>query len=393
MATPLPTAPANTIFVSQGETVYDVARRYDVPVRDLIEANRLTPPYRLTAGQRLVLPVPQTYTVKAGDTLYGISRQFNVDLGEIVRLNGIAAPYMIRTGQSLRLPGTGTGAAVVPQREARMEPQRPAASRPPAVERQVLAPQAAPPPVEAPAQAGLRPPSRVVPAVGLSPDEPSRTPPPVQGGANVGPSRAPAGVAVEALPPMGPAPSASEPVKPPPQAPAPTVPPAPQPAPQTLMPPAETQVAAAPPQPPAVEQRPPARAGGRFLWPITGPILSDYGPKEGGLHNDGINIGAPRGTPVVAADNGVVAYSGNELRGFGNLLLVRHADGWVTAYAHLDTVVVSQGQTVKRGERLGTVGQTGNVRTPQLHFEIRRGSRALDPRDHLEGLKPAADRR
>lgn len=101
------------------------------------------------------------------------------------------------------------------------------------------------------------------------------------------------------------------------------------------------------------------------------------------MHNDGINIAASRGAPIRAAENGVVVYAGNELRGFGNLLLLRHADGWMTAYAHADEILVARGDQVKRGEVIGRVGSTGNVASPQIHFEIRRGSRAVNPRDHL----------
>jgi murein DD-endopeptidase MepM/ murein hydrolase activator NlpD len=139
-------------------------------------------------------------------------------------------------------------------------------------------------------------------------------------------------------------------------------------------------------KPPAIEA-PEPRGGSRFQWPVRGSILSDFGPKPGGLHNDGINISASRGASVVSADNGVVAYAGNELRGFGNLLLIRHADGWMTAYAHLDDMLVERGAKVTRGQKIGTVGSTGNVSSPQLHFEVRRGNRAIDPREHLGSEK------
>ena len=107
--------------------------------------------------------------------------------------------------------------------------------------------------------------------------------------------------------------------------------------------------------------------------------MKSYGPKKDGLHNDGINIAAPRGSPVRAADNGVVAYVGNELRGFGNLLLIKHANGWMTAYAHNEAILVGRGARVKRGQTVARVGDSGSVVSPQLHFEIRRGIRAVDP--------------
>ena len=134
---------------------------------------------------------------------------------------------------------------------------------------------------------------------------------------------------------------------------------------------------------------PPPRAGTTFVWPVKGRLLSGFGPKAGGLHNDGINIAAESGTIVRAADNGIVAYAGNELRGFGQLLLIRHADGWITAYAHNAELLVARGQEVKRGQAISRVGATGAVRQPQLHFEVRRGIRAIDPLLYLS--KASAD--
>ena len=128
----------------------------------------------------------------------------------------------------------------------------------------------------------------------------------------------------------------------------------------------------------------PARTGnGRFMQPVEGKIISGYGPKKGGLQNDGINIKAPKGTPVRAAENGVVVYSGNEIEGYGNLILVRHQDRYMTAYAHMDKMLVERGATVKAGQSIGTVGSSGSVDSPQLHFEIRKGSKAIDPQKYL----------
>jgi murein DD-endopeptidase MepM/ murein hydrolase activator NlpD len=143
---------------------------------------------------------------------------------------------------------------------------------------------------------------------------------------------------------------------------------------------ASPQMAAVPPTASlAPIPAPPPRASGKFLWPVQGRTIAGYGRKENGLHNDGINIAAPRGAPVRAADNGVVAYAGNELRGFGNLILVRHAGGWVTAYAHNQDFLVTRGQTVQRGQTIARIGSSGNVATPQLHFEVRKGTRSVNP--------------
>lgn len=138
---------------------------------------------------------------------------------------------------------------------------------------------------------------------------------------------------------------------------------------------------AAPPQKPL--SPPPPRTGRNFTWPAKGPLISTYGPKANGLHNDGINIALPAGTPVKAAESGVVAYAGNELRGYGNLVLIRHADGWTSAYAHNLSLAVKRGDKVKRGQVIARSGQTGGVGQPQLHFELRKGTRAVDPKRYL----------
>lgn len=128
---------------------------------------------------------------------------------------------------------------------------------------------------------------------------------------------------------------------------------------------------------------PPARTGKGFLWPVRGKIVSSYGGKSEGLKNDGINIAAPRGAQVVAAENGIVAYAGNELRGFGNLLLLKHTGGWITAYAHNETVLVKRGDTIKKGQTIARVGSSGSVQVPQLHFELRKGKKAINPIKYL----------
>jgi len=128
---------------------------------------------------------------------------------------------------------------------------------------------------------------------------------------------------------------------------------------------------------------PPARTAAVFAWPVDGEVISRFGTAGSGLRNDGINIAVPRGTVVRAAEAGVVVYAGNELRGFGNLVLIKHGDGWMTAYAHADALLVEKGRQVRRGEPIARVGSSGNVDRPQLHFEIRRGQRAVDPLDHL----------
>jgi len=122
---------------------------------------------------------------------------------------------------------------------------------------------------------------------------------------------------------------------------------------------------------------------GRFIWPVSGQVIDNFGSSAGGERNDGINIAAAAGTPIRAAQSGTVSYAGNELRNYGNLVLIKHDDGYITAYAHADRIAVAKGQHVEQGQIIGYTGTSGDVTRPQVHFEIRRDSRPVDPRGLL----------
>jgi murein DD-endopeptidase MepM/ murein hydrolase activator NlpD len=117
----------------------------------------------------------------------------------------------------------------------------------------------------------------------------------------------------------------------------------------------------------------------RFEWPVQGKVLAGYGPKAGGQRNDGIDIQAEKGAAVKAADSGTVIYAGSEVRGMGNLLLIKHANGYITAYAHNESLLVKKDDTVKKGQTIARVGNSGGTPDPQLHFEVRRGNKTIDP--------------
>lgn len=123
----------------------------------------------------------------------------------------------------------------------------------------------------------------------------------------------------------------------------------------------------------------PAAFNSQFIYPLRGRTLSRFGSKGGGIVNDGINIEAAEGASIGAAADGVVVYSGNEIAIFGGLILVDHGDGWVTAYGHVKEIGVKRGQKVVAGQLIGQVGQTGYVDRPQLHFEIRKDRKPIDP--------------
>ena len=145
-------------------------------------------------------------------------------------------------------------------------------------------------------------------------------------------------------------------------------------------------VASVKPADPEPEPRAAAAGGLQFRWPVKGRVISNFGGKPNGQQNDGINISVPENTAVKASEDGVVAYAGNELKGYGNLVLIKHADGWVTAYAHNSEIIVHRGETVKRGQVISKAGQSGGVASPQVHFEIRKGSTPVDPAQYLSSL-------
>ena len=262
----------DSVTVQKGDTLYSISRRYNVPIKDLININRLSSPYTLYVGQRIALPTKQYHVVQRGESLYGIARMHNVDVTSLSKLNHLSTPYALYVGQKLLLPGSVSTAA--PRHSE----------------------------------------SKV----------------------------------------------ATAPVK------------------NTTVQANNKQTQAYVPTTPPAKNR-----SAKFLWPVQGTVISGFGNLGKGRKNDGINIKAPLGTAVKAADAGTVAYAGSELKGFGNLILIKHNDGWITAYAHNDRMFVKKGQKVARGEKISTVGSTGSVTTPQLHFEVRTGKKAVNPRLYL----------
>lgn len=308
---------------------------------------------------------PVTAVVERGDTLSGIARRHGVALAELAAANGLAPPYRIHPGQVLQIPGSAS-----PDRPG--EPLRGGGQV-------VHIPGATPAP--GPRAGGsalgtaavLPPPVPVVAMPGAGAPVAAAPPPLPAGPAQPAPLPAEArAVIAEPLP-----------------LPQPTSEPAPAPSrqaslPATPPPPSAEAPAARPPLERPAAAPPRRQAPGRFAWPVRGQVVSTFGAKGGGLVNDGMNIAAPRGTPVRAAADGTVIYAGNEVRGFGNLVLIRHEGGWVTAYGHAERVLVRQGQAVRAGEEIARVGSSGAVTTPQLHFQVRRDGRPVDPALHLE---------
>ena len=360
------------IVVRKGQTLYAVARAAGVPLRSLIDANRLQPPYHIHTGETLIVPPIHGHLVQRGETLYRVSRQYGVEAATLVQLNHLVPPYRLKVGEMLTLP-PAVVAAGEPERAAAAG-WHPAASA------------AVPSPVKQPSQA-------------ITPLEPLPT---VELGANAVPPVIAEPTTQASAAPVEPAaaPAAAPPTAPPTQtlaAPVNSVPPPPAPVQTSLASaPPPPQPAPSPPEqslPNASESRVAALVAAHdppsaplFYWPVRGRVIAVFGPAPGGTHNDGINISAPLGTIVSAAENGTVAYAGDALKGFGNLLLIKHPGGWVSAYAHNDVLLVKRGDRVRRGQPVARLGNTGGVSAPQLHFELRQGIKPIDPLDHLPQL-------
>ena len=296
-----------------------------VPVQAVEPALEPAPDDAAAAGPPPPLPrdkPERRLRVGAGDTVIGIARRHGVSAHAIIALNALTPPYWLRTGQRIRLPEEA-------YRSARRD------------EAPVDAPEYAPPAAGADARAPA-PAERMERAAASTPEVAAPSPPTPPSPPETRVARA---VTVSS------APDSSAPVSP---------------AVSAVYRPASDAV-----------PLPPSR--NTFLWPVEGQVISRFGSKPGGTHNDGINIAAPVGSDIRAAKNGVVAYAGNELRGYGNLVLIRHEDGWMTAYAHNDTLLVGRGDTVRRGQVISRSGKSGRVSRPQAHFEIRRDGEPQDP--------------
>ncbi|MEM8812211.1 MAG: peptidoglycan DD-metalloendopeptidase family protein [Pseudomonadota bacterium] len=362
------------VTAGTGDTGNTLARRYGVPVSAILVANNMSDPNSIQPGQRVVIPTyvysannpaqsadkglpqgrdafallqnapvpkgkprltgrvaPQAsigssstklsdghYVVRPGDSVASIASKFNTSPTDLRAVNALNPEALLWIGQKLRIPSTSGATRVAGLTTAVTG----AASDTPAA---TSAPVAASTPVSSVATPSPKPRRRGSARAEKPASAPIRAPE-----RQVARRSDPAATANDAGP-------------------------------QTAQP-AERKVLAA-----------------QFAWPAKGPVISRFGRKANGERNDGINIQVPKGAPVTAAGKGVVIYAGNELKGYGNLVLVRHADGWVSAYAHNSELSVRRGDAVSKGQVIALAGETGSVSEPQVHFELRRNSKPVDP--------------
>ncbi len=320
-----------------------------------------------TARNTTTVPKGGTVRVEQGMTLYSISRANGLTVAQLASANGIRPPYTVSTGRVLRIPGV---AQAVAPKSAYVSEDQVASNEP------VMKPSAGKHTVrggETLYSLGRKygvSPFAIADLNGLSNDT----------SLSIGQSlRIPSGRG-KMLVTKVPAVEESEQIA------SNDEPSEIDETPQNLelkKPTLDDEVPVVEPVPQQTTEVGTAPAMGGMRWPVKGKIISEYGAKPNGLKNEGINIAVPEGTGVRAAESGVVAYAGNELKGYGNLVLIRHEGGWVTAYAHAKELFVKRGDIVKRGDVIAKAGQTGSVSSPQLHFEVRKGATAMDPMKFL----------
>lgn len=344
------------------------------------------PVYLRGAGEPVFAPMPAPpalqVIVKRGQTLDGYAYTYHVPKSVIIAANGLHPPYKLEAGRRLTIPRGAIQQAVIPPPSARpWSPPQPIVSEAPQQQAAIPQPPRSPEAIATPVPAS-HPPQTIFTTPVQPPPPAQPIPAEVKAQSVTPPSAAvesePAVVPLDGPPPTKQAEAA------PPRSPATLAPPQQPPAqpmpPQSVVPLGAAPSAAAAPAAQAAAAPAPE---GRFPWPVRGHVVGAYGNAPGGGHNDGINIAAPLGTPVRAIDGGTVVYSGNEVKGYGNIVLIRHANGWISAYAHLDDVSVRQGETISPGQVIAKVGNSGGVSQPQLHFELRRGQKPVNPTEFL----------
>lgn len=329
---PTPASAADTITVARGDTLYAISRRTGVSVQDLAELNNLAAPYSLRVGQKIIIhqpiasvaPAPQV----AAQTTISVPRKPTTTMVELQTIQvapgdtlySLSRQYSVPVNDLAVMNNLGAPFALQVGQKLKVPNLKDVALRP-----------AASASVSTPASQTYGTPPKKSDPVSSAPG------------------------------PKGKDTATATPEK------------------KTATP--QKKISSDPNKKlPSLS----ARSSSKFSWPVRGKILSPYGAKNSGLFNDGINIAANRGTTVKAAENGVVAYAGNEVKGMGNLVIIQHSGGWMTVYAHMDSMSVRRGTKVSVGQKIGTVGTTGKVNTPQLHFEIRKGTKAYNPSTYLK---------
>ncbi len=319
----------DAVIVQQGETLYSIAKKNGVPLRDLIDTNNLEPPYALKAGSAIKIPFPNYHESREGETLYSISRMYDMKVNDVIALNNLKFPYPIYPGDKIK---------IVKDKNKKSEKNPQLALDSKAKKENNIKPSE-----EKAKEIVEKKNSKEIEKYGFKPSE------------------------VRALE-LAKRNDSSRTA-------------------QNIINPSKNEIVETklsinkPIDKDSIKKI--ANKTNRFSWPVRGEVISKFGPKSAGLYNDGINIKAKDGQAVSSSEDGIVAYVGSELKGYGNLVIVKHSGGWISAYAHLKNSAVAIGQKISKGQKIGNVGNSGKVKFPQLYFGLRKGRDAVNPENYL----------
>ena len=329
----------NEIIVQKGDTLYSISKKNDVPLRDLIESNHLEPPYALKVGSVLKVSPPNYHESREGDTLYSISRMYDMKVNDVIALNNLKFPYSIYPGDKVKVTKKAGENKNIEIKKGDKNIQIASESKP-KNEKSSFKPSE-----EKAKEISEKNHSKEIEKYGFKPSEVRAME--INNKNNATNSKTAQNIIN---------PTKNEIV--------------------------ETKLSINKPiDKDSIKKI--ANKTNRFSWPVRGEVISKFGPKSAGLYNDGINIKASEGQAVGASEDGIVAYVGNELKGYGNLVIIKHSGGWISAYAHLKNSLVARGQKINKGQKIGNVGNSGKVKFPQLYFGLRRGRDAVNPESYL----------
>ena len=334
----------NEIIVQKGDTLYSISKKNDVPLRDLIESNNLEPPYALKAGSALKVSSPNYHESREGDTLYSISRMYDMKVNDVIALNNLKFPYSIYPGDKVKVTKKAGENKNIEEKKIDIKKGdkniQIASESKPKNEKSSFKPSE-----EKAKEISEKNHSKEIEKYGFKPSEVRAME--INNKNNATNSKTAQNIIN---------PTKNEIV--------------------------ETKLSINKPiDKESIKKI--ANKTNRFSWPVRGEVISKFGPKSAGLYNDGINIKASEGQAVGASEDGIVAYVGNELKGYGNLVIIKHSGGWISAYAHLKNSLVARGQKINKGQKIGNVGNSGKVKFPQLYFGLRKGRDAVNPESYL----------
>ena len=330
---------SDEIIVQKGDTLYSISKKNDVPLRDLIESNNLEPPYALKVGSALKVSSPNFHESREGDTLYSISRMYDMKVNDVIALNNLKFPYSIYPGEKIKVTKKMDENKNIDIKKSDKNIQI-ASESSTKTEKNILKASN-----EKTKEISEKKHSSEIEKYGFKPSEVRAEE--INKRNNLTNSKTAQNIIN---------PTKNEIV--------------------------ETKLSINKPIDKDALKKITNKTN-RFSWPVRGEVISKFGPKSAGLYNDGINIKAPEGQTVESSEDGIVAYVGNELKGYGNLVIIKHSGGWISAYAHLKNSTVERGQKITKGQKIGNVGNSGKVKFPQLYFGLRKGRDAVNPENYL----------